>query len=207
MRMLSYRQEKNTIHPVALATTDLQFDATTIAAALLRGGRYPPWKISKSFRQRNCFDCGRSNENQQIKFQTKQEEQAENFRKMLLAMAKDIRVIFIKLADRLHNMRTIKYIEEKQKKGTGNQMSPLAHRLGILNQMGVGRYFFSIFERRAYHEIVHQVAQNRAQKAYIKQFIDMLKTKLKIRKSTIALRAEPNILRYRKCRSGNFRNL
>ena len=68
-------------------------------------------------------------------FTTKEERQAENVRKMLLAMAQDIRVIIIKLADRLHNMRTIESLPEQKRrdkaKETMDIFAPLAHRLGI----------------------------------------------------------------------------
>ncbi len=120
-----YREsgEEYLIHPVALAyiLADLQFDATTIAAALLHDvvedTKYTLEDIEEAFGKEIASIVDGVTKISKLKFQTKQEEQAENFRKMLLAMAKDIRVIFIKLADRLHNMRTIKYMpEEKQKK-------------------------------------------------------------------------------------------
>ena len=70
-----------------------------------------------------------------IPFETKQEESIENLRKMFLAMSKDLRVIFIKLADRLHNMRTLNYRSEAKQRSialeTMHVYAPLAHRLGI----------------------------------------------------------------------------
>ncbi len=219
-----YREsgEEYLIHPVALAyiLADLQFDATTIAAALLHDvvedTKYTLEDIEEAFGKEIASIVDGVTKISKLKFQTKQEEQAENFRKMLMAMAKDIRVIFIKLADRLHNMRTIKYMpEEKQKEKAQETLdvyAPLAHRLGIFKiKWELEDISFRYLNEEAYHEIVHQVAQNRAQReAYIKQFIDMLKAKLKDTKIEYRIegRAKHFYSIYRKMqRVGNFEEI
>ncbi len=108
----------------------------------------------------------------------KVEVQAENLRKMFLAMAKDIRVILIKLADRLHNMRTLKYMRpEKQKEIARETMdiySPIAQRLGISKvKIELDDLSLKYLEPAAYRDLVEQVAQRKtAQDDYIRNLTD-----------------------------------
>ena len=130
-------------HPIAVAqiVADLQLDTDSICAALLHdtvedcGDKADISIIRKSFGNEVANLVDGVTKLVHIPFEKKQDESIENLRKMFLAMSKDLRVIFIKLADRLHNMRTLEYRSEQKQRSialeTMHVYAPLAHRLGI----------------------------------------------------------------------------
>src|SRR5256885_4991423 len=102
----------------------------------------------------------------QIQFTSKEEKQAENFRKMLLAMTDDIRVIMVKFADRLHNMRTLEYLSGERREAIARETmeiyAPLANRLGMGKIRGeLEDLSFSYLYPKAYHELKDIVDKNR----------------------------------------------
>lgn len=115
-----------------------------------------------------------------LKFKSKEERQAENFRRLFIAMANDIRVIFLKLADRLHNMRTLNFMEEaKQKKiaqETIDIFAPLANRLGIYKiKAELEDLSLRYLESEKYYEIARLVAQTKtAREETVKLLIDKI---------------------------------
>lgn len=128
-------------HPVAVACilAELRMDVDTIIAALLHDvvedTEYTADDISNIFGKKVAQLVEGVTKLTQIRHKNRAEQQAENFRKMLLSVTKDVRVIFIKLADRLHNMRTLAPLKPEKKrrisKETLDVFAPLAHRLGI----------------------------------------------------------------------------
>ena len=133
--------EEYVCHPIIVASilVELGMDSETIVAAILHDVVEDTTvkldEITKQFGSDVAALVDGVTKLSKLPYSTKEEEQAENVRKMLLAMAQDIRVIIIKLADRLHNMRTIESLPEQKRrdkaKETMDIFAPLAHRLGI----------------------------------------------------------------------------
>lgn len=178
------------IHPLDVAgiLAELGMDTNTIVAGLLHDviedTEYSHADLERLFNKEVADLVEGVTKLGQIKYKSKEEQQADNVRKMLLAMAKDIRVIIIKLADRLHNMRTLKYMsEEKQKqkaKETLDIYAPLAHRLGISKiKWELEDLAFRYMHQQEYYDLVHQIAEKRKEReAFIDDIIQEMKDKL-----------------------------
>ena len=116
---------------------------------------------------------------------TQEEKQAENFRKMLVAMAKDIRVILVKLADRTHNMRTLAYMKPEAQQRIAQETldiyAPLAHRLGIQwIKIVLEDLAFRYLKAAEYADVEQQVAQTQKDRAkFIADVVQLLQSKLK----------------------------
>ena len=119
-----------------------------------------------------------------LEYKSKEERQAENLRKMFIAMAKDIRVLLIKLADRTHNMRTLKYLTSIKQQAISRETleiyAPLAHRLGIYKiKWELEDLAFRFLERDSYYALADKLAKKRQEReAFIKQIIETLQPKL-----------------------------
>ncbi len=160
------------IHPIEVAAilADMQMDQQTICAALLHDciedTKASFENIAEEFGEDVAQLVDGVTKLDGIEFRSKDEQKAESLRKMFFAMAKDIRVVIIKLADRLHNMRTLKFCEESKRLRTAQETidvyAPLAHRLGIYTiKWELEDLAFRYIDPQAYYELVDKVSMKR----------------------------------------------
>ena len=176
------------IHPlcVAIILAELELDKETIVAGILHDvvedTVMTEEEIAKEFSEEVALLVDGVTKLGQLPYDAdKVEVQAENMRKMFLAMAKDIRVILIKLADRLHNMRTLKYMRpEKQKEKARETMdiyAPIAQRLGISKiKIELDDLSLKYLEPDAYYDLVEKIALRKStREEYVEQLVNEVK--------------------------------
>ncbi|MHB8482091.1 MAG: RelA/SpoT family protein [Nitrospiria bacterium] len=178
-------------HPleVALILTQLRLDVPSIVAGLLHDTvedtTLTEEEVAQEFGPTIAYLVEGVTKIGKIKFYSDEEKQAENFRKMLLSMSKDIRVILIKLADRLHNMRTLDYLpEEKQNRIARETLEiyvPLANRLGIgWMKSELEDLCLRYLKSDMYFSLVKKIAKKREDRdAFIKEVIEIINKNLK----------------------------
>lgn len=178
------------IHPqeVAKILVDLRMDDATITAGLLHDviedTNYGFEYISKEISEEVAFLVDGVSKLGNLKFENKEEAQAENLRKMFLAISKDIRVLIIKLADRLHNMRTIQFMPPEKRKEKSNETleiyAPLADRLGISTiKFELEEISFRQLHPAAYERIKAKLKNSQiATQEFIDDVIDQISSKL-----------------------------
>ncbi|MGE4273481.1 MAG: RelA/SpoT family protein [Desulfitobacterium sp.] len=185
-------------HPLEVAKIllELELDEATIAAAFLHDvvedTKYSVEDIEKEFGSQVALLVDGVTKLGRIEYKSKEELQVENLRKMFLAMAKDIRVILIKLADRLHNMRTLKYHSEKKQKEIAQEtieiFAPLANRLGIFRiKWELEDLSFRYLKPQEYYDLSEGIALKRAEReVQINEVITQLRSRL----SEVGIRAD-----------------
>ncbi len=183
--------EPYVVHPleVALVLAELKMDSTAIAAGLLHDAvedtDVTTTEIENQFGEQVAHIVDGVTKLDRIKFANREDQQAENIRKMLLAMVTDVRVVIIKLADRLHNMRTLEHLkpEKRQKiaKETLDIYAPLAHRLGMGKLRGeLEDLAFRYTDSFVYEQLESQVDAIRAEgEVFLAGLVKTLEAKLR----------------------------
>ncbi len=175
------------IHPCAVADIlmDLGLDAATIAAALLHDviedTSATSDDIKREFGDEVLALVGGVTKLEKIVFKSKEDENAENFRKIFVAMAKDVRVIIIKLADRLHNMRSLNFLSYERQQRMANETldiyAPLAGRLGVSQiKCELEDLCLKYLDPEAYEYLVYNVRERLSER---KEFVNGIVNEIK----------------------------
>ncbi|MEA4925601.1 MAG: bifunctional (p)ppGpp synthetase/guanosine-3',5'-bis(diphosphate) 3'-pyrophosphohydrolase [Syntrophomonadaceae bacterium] len=175
------------IHPVevALILTEIEMDSASICAALLHDviedTHFNYQDLEAEFGEEIARLVDGVTKLSRIDFKSREEAQAENLRKMFIAMAQDIRVVLIKLADRLHNMRTLNYQPEPKQKEIAREtmeiFAPLAHRLGVFKfKWQLEDLAFLYLEPEMYHEVAQRLKTKRKER---EEYVNKLKQQIR----------------------------
>ena len=206
------------IHPVQVAyiLATLEMDEATICAALLHDvvedTSSTKEDLAREFSTEIAEMVDGVTKLGKLSYTTVEEQQVENYRKMFLAMGKDIRVILIKLADRLHNMRTLKYLTRDRQIAnateTMNLYAPLANRLGVYSlKWELEDLSFKYLYPEEYRELVEGIDKKREERLkFIDLIMDQIKVELKKQKieAEITGRAKHLYSIYRKMKRDNL---
>lgn len=185
-------------HPIEVANilADLELDCTTIIAGLLHDTvedtNCTSDEIKDLFGEDTAALVDGVTKLDKIPYTTKEEQQAENLRKMFMAMAKDIRVILIKLADRLHNITTLKYMPaEKQVEKARETLeiyAPLAHRLGISRvKWELEDSCLRYLHPNEYYDLVEKISKRRRER---EAFINLIKNEIKAKTTELSIETQ-----------------